>query len=71
MWRDEIWEEESGYVKIARNLNFLEKYDNEVDGRNSEEKNNKVTFQQSQLQYWLLIAAVAFKPLTWCPVWYG
>ena len=35
---DGVWEEGSGYVKMARNLNFLEKNDNEVDGSTSEEK---------------------------------
>ena len=29
---------DSGYAKMARNLNFLEKDDNEVDGRNNKEK---------------------------------
>ena len=31
-------EQGSEYVKMMRNLNFLEKDENEVDGRNIEEK---------------------------------
>ena len=34
-------EKGSEYVKIARNLNLLEKGDNEFNGRNSEEKRTK------------------------------
>ena len=33
------------YVKMARNLDFLEMDDNELNGRNSEEKKNEVPHQ--------------------------